>query len=118
MSIAVYCNMVFAIVNKCALKYKVNGGNYQDSSMVSVEEDLGSHQLQRLVDLLTVHECEELLITLEDVFNQFNRLSEETNQFRLPSFIPRDTGIEIPSLIFNTNFFRHRFHSLVYRMKY
>ncbi|XP_053096682.1 transmembrane and death domain protein 1-like [Pangasianodon hypophthalmus] len=74
--------------------------------MISVEGDLGSHQLHRLVDLLTVHECEELLMTLsnpeEHIFNQLNRLSEETNQFKLPSRTPRDTDKEshcYPALI-------------------
>ncbi|KAF5894080.1 uncharacterized protein DAT39_016208, partial [Clarias magur] len=61
--------------------------------MVSVGEDLGSHQLQRLVDLLTVHECEELLMTLsnpkEDIDGQL--FSENMNQFQLPSRSLRDT---------------------------
>lgn len=73
--------------------------------MVSGMVDLGSHQLQRLVDLLTVHECEELLMTLsnpvENTFSQLNCLSEETNQFRQMPRTPRDTGIEILLLIFN-----------------
>uniref|UniRef100_W5K1F9 Si:ch211-226m16.3 n=1 Tax=Astyanax mexicanus TaxID=7994 RepID=W5K1F9_ASTMX len=46
-------------------------------------EELGSHQLQRLVDLLTVHECEELFLALtnpeEKVFKQLERLSAEKN---------------------------------------
>lgn len=73
--------------------------------MVSVEADLGSHQLQRLVDLLTVHECEELLMTLSTVekhiFNQLNHLSEDTGQLRRTSRMPRATGIEILSQICN-----------------
>ncbi|KAG7323226.1 hypothetical protein KOW79_012928 [Hemibagrus wyckioides] len=60
--------------------------------------DLGSHQLQRLVDLLTVHECEELLMTLsnpvENTFSQLSCLSEETNQFRQMPRTPRDTDKE------------------------
>lgn len=75
--------------------------------MVSVKEDLGSHQLQRLVDLLTVHECEELLMTLsnpkKDIDGQL--FSENMNQILLPSWTLRDTGIEIQSLIFQRNFF-------------
>ncbi|KAK3519017.1 hypothetical protein QTP70_016165 [Hemibagrus guttatus] len=60
--------------------------------------DLGSHQLQRLVDLLTVHECEELLMTLsnpvENTFSQLRRLSKETRQFILMPRTPRDTDKE------------------------
>ncbi|KAK2825117.1 hypothetical protein Q7C36_019044 [Tachysurus vachellii] len=63
----------------------------EDTVMV----DLGLHQLQRLVDLLTVHECEELLMTLsnpvENISNQLHSLSEETNQFRMIGRSPRDT---------------------------
>lgn len=104
--------MIIAIVNNCALRYKVSRGNHHDSSLVSVEEDLGSHQLQRLVDLLTVHECEELLMRLskpeEHIFSQLNHLSEETNQFSLPSRRPRDTGIDILSLIFIIEHILHK----------
>lgn len=72
--------------------------------MVSVEEDLGSNQLQRLVDLLTVHECEKLLMTFSNIeehsFDQFKRLPEEMNQFSQPSHLPGDTGIEMMWLNF------------------
>lgn len=65
---------------------------------------MGKHQLMRLVDLLTVHECEELLLALsqpeENIFNQLQRLSEENN--RLPFRRPRDLGIQLLSLMFNT----------------
>ncbi|KAI5095937.1 hypothetical protein C0J45_14367 [Silurus meridionalis] len=64
----------------------------------TVKEDLGSHQLQRLVDLLTVYECEELIMTLsnpeENIFHQLSRLSEEMNQLRLPSRTPRNADKE------------------------
>ncbi|XP_062871963.1 transmembrane and death domain protein 1-like [Trichomycterus rosablanca] len=60
----------------------------------AVDENMGTHQLMRLVDLLTVHECEELLLTLshpeENIFNQLDRLSEEKNVLRLPSRRQRD----------------------------
>lgn len=73
--------------------------------MVSVMVDLGLHQLQRLVDLLTVHECEELLMALsnpvENISNQLHSLSEETNQFRMIDRTTRDTGTKIVLLIFN-----------------
>ncbi|KAL7864358.1 hypothetical protein AOLI_G00157780 [Acnodon oligacanthus] len=62
----------------------------------TVAEDLGIHQLQRLVDLLTVHECEELFLALshpgENIFKQLERLSAEKNQLRLLSRTQRDTG--------------------------
>ncbi|XP_017343554.1 transmembrane and death domain protein 1 [Ictalurus punctatus] len=64
----------------------------------TVEEEIGSYQLQRLVELLTVHECEKLLMTLsnpeEHIFNRPDLVYEETNQFRLPSRTPRDTDKE------------------------
>ncbi|XP_035377645.1 uncharacterized protein LOC118240663 [Electrophorus electricus] len=54
----------------------------------AVSEDVGVHQLQRLVELLTVHECEVLLLTIsrpeENVFKQLDRLSAENNQLGLP----------------------------------
>ncbi|XP_076840417.1 transmembrane and death domain protein 1 [Brachyhypopomus gauderio] len=54
----------------------------------TVAEDVGRHQLQRLVDLLTVHECEELLLALsrpeENIFKQLERLSAEHNRLGLP----------------------------------
>ncbi|KAK1803367.1 hypothetical protein P4O66_004032 [Electrophorus voltai] len=53
-----------------------------------MSEDVGVHQLQRLVELLTVHECEVLLLTIsrpeENVFKQLDRLSAENNQLGLP----------------------------------
>ncbi|XP_027000300.2 transmembrane and death domain protein 1-like isoform X1 [Tachysurus fulvidraco] len=56
----------------------------------SLSEDTGLHQLQRLVDLLTVHECEELLMTLSNPVENHS-LSEETNQFRMIGRTPRGT---------------------------
>ncbi|XP_049342437.1 transmembrane and death domain protein 1-like isoform X1 [Astyanax mexicanus] len=64
----------------------------------TVAEELGSHQLQRLVDLLTVHECEELFLALtnpeEKVFKQLERLSSEKNPLRPHPRTPRDIDKE------------------------
>ncbi|XP_049342438.1 transmembrane and death domain protein 1-like isoform X2 [Astyanax mexicanus] len=63
----------------------------------TVAEELGSHQLQRLVDLLTVHECEELFLALtnpeEKVFKQLERLSSEKNPLRPHPRTPRDIEV-------------------------
>ncbi|KAJ0036296.1 hypothetical protein NQD34_004973, partial [Periophthalmus magnuspinnatus] len=51
------------------------------------EEDIGTHQLERLVKLLTLKECEDLVVALsspeEDVFKRLELLSPENNQLRL-----------------------------------
>ncbi|XP_066529484.1 transmembrane and death domain protein 1-like isoform X2 [Hoplias malabaricus] len=64
----------------------------------TVAEDLGIHQLQGLVELLTVHECNELLLALshpeENIFKKLERLSAEKNQLKLPSRTRRDTDKE------------------------
>ncbi|KAL1020689.1 hypothetical protein UPYG_G00003390 [Umbra pygmaea] len=61
-----------------------------------VAEDLGVHQLGRLVELLTPTECEGLLATLshpeENIFRQMNRLSLENNQLDLQKRVKRDSG--------------------------
>lgn len=44
-------------------------------------EDIGVHQLERLVELLTVKDCEELLFTLSHPEeNIFERISPGTKQ--------------------------------------
>lgn len=47
-------------------------------------QDIGAHQLERLVELLTPQECEDLLRTLshpeEDIFQHIEKLSLENNQ--------------------------------------
>ncbi|XP_050952752.1 transmembrane and death domain protein 1 [Labeo rohita] len=52
----------------------------------TVAEDIGPHQLERLVELLTAHECEELISALsqpeESIFQHLERLSAERNQLR------------------------------------
>ncbi|KAL0157908.1 hypothetical protein M9458_045984, partial [Cirrhinus mrigala] len=49
-------------------------------------EDIGPHQLERLVELLTAHECEELISAIsqpeESIFQHLERLSAERNQLR------------------------------------
>ncbi|KAK2885411.1 hypothetical protein Q8A67_016248 [Cirrhinus molitorella] len=52
----------------------------------TVAEDIGPHQLERLVELLTAHECEELISAIsqpeESIFQHLDRLSAERNQLR------------------------------------
>lgn len=47
-------------------------------------QDIGAHQLERLVELLTPQECEDLLRTLahpeDDIFQHIEKLSLENNQ--------------------------------------
>ncbi|XP_070767281.1 transmembrane and death domain protein 1 [Enoplosus armatus] len=61
----------------------------------TVSEDIGVHQLERLVELLTSKECEDLLFALshpeEDVFRHLERLSPEENQLGLKPRAKRDT---------------------------
>ncbi|KAL6119495.1 uncharacterized protein ACO6RY_04051 [Pungitius sinensis] len=49
----------------------------------TVADDIGVHQLERLVELLTSGECEDLLTALshpeENIFQRIERLSPETN---------------------------------------
>lgn len=57
-------------------------------------EDIGVHQVERLVEMLTSRDCEKLLIALsrpaEDIFQRIDRLSLENN--RLNSRAKRDAG--------------------------
>ncbi|KAK9954473.1 hypothetical protein ABG768_016535 [Culter alburnus] len=50
----------------------------------TVAEDIGPHQLERLVELLTYHECVELISAMsqpeENIFQHLDRLSAEKNQ--------------------------------------
>ncbi|XP_062248631.1 transmembrane and death domain protein 1-like [Platichthys flesus] len=62
----------------------------------TVAEDVGSHQLQRLVELLTHTECEDLLLALshpeENIFQHLERLSPENNQLDIKPRAKRDTS--------------------------
>lgn len=60
-----------------------------------VGEDIGIHQLERLVELLTSKECEDLLFALshpeENIFHRLERLTPERNQLDLNPRVKRDT---------------------------
>lgn len=60
-----------------------------------VAEDIGVHQIQRLVELLTPKECEDLLLALshpeESIFQHLERLSPERNPLNLKLRVKRDT---------------------------
>ncbi|XP_053279962.1 transmembrane and death domain protein 1 [Pleuronectes platessa] len=62
----------------------------------TVAEDVGSHQLQRLVEMLTHTECEDLLVALshpeENIFQHLQRLSPENNQLDIKPRAKRDTS--------------------------
>lgn len=62
-------------------------------------EDIGAHQLERLVELLTPKECEDLLVALshpeENIFQHIERLSPEKNQFNLKQRAKRDTSAPV-----------------------
>ncbi|XP_064862128.1 transmembrane and death domain protein 1-like [Oncorhynchus nerka] len=62
----------------------------------TVAEDMGVHQLGRLVELLTSRECEDLLSALshpeDNIFQQLDHLSLENNQLDLQKRVKRDTG--------------------------
>ncbi|XP_047213718.1 transmembrane and death domain protein 1-like isoform X2 [Girardinichthys multiradiatus] len=62
----------------------------------TVAEDIGIHQLERLVEQLTSKECEDLLLALsrpeEDIFRHIDRLSPENNQLDLKFRAKRDTS--------------------------
>nr|XP_055045188.1 transmembrane and death domain protein 1-like isoform X3 [Misgurnus anguillicaudatus] len=64
----------------------------------TVAEDIGPHQLERLVGLLTARECEELISVLshveENVFQRLDRLSPERNQLQLETRRRRNTNQE------------------------
>lgn len=61
-----------------------------------VAEDISVHQLERLVDLLTFKECEDLLVALsnpeENIFQHIQLLSPENNQLGLQPRAKRDTS--------------------------
>ncbi|XP_041654981.1 transmembrane and death domain protein 1-like [Cheilinus undulatus] len=67
----------------------------------TVSEDIGVHQLERLVELLTSTECEDLLFTLshpeENIFKHLERLSPEKNQLGLKPRAKRDTSSAVDS---------------------
>ncbi|XP_054651373.1 transmembrane and death domain protein 1-like isoform X3 [Dunckerocampus dactyliophorus] len=62
----------------------------------TVVEDIGVHQLERLVELLTSPECEELLVALsnpeKNIFQHVERLSEKNNELLVKHRITRDTA--------------------------
>ncbi|KAA0707273.1 hypothetical protein E1301_Tti002594 [Triplophysa tibetana] len=64
-----------------------------------VAEDIGPHQLERLVVLLTAGECEELISVLshgeESIFQRLDRLSPERNQLQPHSRRPRNTATAV-----------------------
>ncbi|XP_040007660.1 transmembrane and death domain protein 1-like [Xiphias gladius] len=67
----------------------------------TVAEDIGVHQLERLVELLTSKECEDLLSALshpeENIFQQLERLSPEKNQLDLKPRAKRDASSAVDS---------------------
>ncbi|GAA6216642.1 uncharacterized protein LOC108882434 isoform X1 [Lates japonicus] len=67
----------------------------------TVAEDIGVHQLERLVELLTSTECEDLLFALshpeENIFQHLERLSAEKNQLDLKPRAKRDTSPAVDS---------------------
>lgn len=60
-----------------------------------VAEDIGVHQIERLVELLSLKECEDLLLTLshpeESIFQHLERLSPEKNRLNIKKRVKRDT---------------------------
>ncbi|XP_047433870.1 transmembrane and death domain protein 1-like [Mugil cephalus] len=62
----------------------------------TVAEDIGDHQLERLVELLTSKECEDLLFALshpeENIFRHLERLSPEKNQLDVKARAKRDAS--------------------------
>lgn len=65
----------------------------------SVAEDVGDHQLERLVEMLTSWECEDLLLALshpeENVFQHVERLSPEKNELHLQQRAKRDVSFDV-----------------------
>ena len=59
-------------------------------------EDMGVHQIDRLVELLTSSECGDLLAALsspeENVFQHLKRLLPENNRLDLPARARRDAS--------------------------
>ncbi|XP_034552742.1 transmembrane and death domain protein 1-like isoform X2 [Notolabrus celidotus] len=62
----------------------------------TVSEDIGVHQLERLVELLTSSECEDLMFALshpeENIFKHLEHLSPERNRVDLKPRAKRDTS--------------------------
>ncbi|XP_036960490.1 transmembrane and death domain protein 1-like isoform X4 [Acanthopagrus latus] len=62
----------------------------------TVAEDIGAHQLERLVELLTSKECRDLLFALshpeDNIFQHLQRLSPERNRLDLKPRARRDTS--------------------------
>ncbi|XP_070695071.1 transmembrane and death domain protein 1 [Pempheris klunzingeri] len=67
----------------------------------TVAEDIGVHQLERLVELLTSKECEDLLFALshpeENISKHLERLSPEKNPLDLKPRAKRDTSSVVDS---------------------
>ncbi|XP_044068637.1 transmembrane and death domain protein 1-like isoform X2 [Siniperca chuatsi] len=67
----------------------------------TVAEDIGVHQLERLVELLTSKECDDLLVALshpeENIFQHLELLSPEKNQLDLKPRAKRDTSSAVDS---------------------
>lgn len=61
-----------------------------------VAEDIGAHQLERLVELLTWKECRDLLFALsqpeDDILQHLQRLSSERNPQDLKPRARRETS--------------------------
>lgn len=66
--------------------------------LCSVAEDISVHELERMVELLTYKECEQLRAVLskpeENIFKHLERLSEGKNLQELKTRSKRDTSSE------------------------
>lgn len=66
--------------------------------LCSVAEDISVHELERMVELLTYKECEQLRVVLskpeENIFKHLERLSEGKNLQELKTRSKRDTSSE------------------------
>lgn len=66
-------------------------------------EDIGVHQIERLVELLAPKECEDLLLALshpeESIFQHLEQLSLERNRLNLPLRVKRDTVAAVGELV-------------------
>ncbi|XP_035501884.2 transmembrane and death domain protein 1-like isoform X2 [Scophthalmus maximus] len=65
----------------------------------TVAGDVGAHQLERLVEMLTPMECEDLLFALshpeENIFKHLERLSPERNTLGLDARAKRDASLSV-----------------------
>ncbi|XP_027867104.1 transmembrane and death domain protein 1 isoform X1 [Xiphophorus couchianus] len=63
----------------------------------TVAADIGVHQVERLVEMLTSRECEKLLVALsrpaEDIFQRIERLSPENNRLNSRLRAKRDASL-------------------------